>query len=70
MIDNHTRFTKNCNPSLLDHIYTNISKGEIHSGVFLFELSDHLPTFFITKKSNCFHKTKVKLKCYLKNFCL
>jgi len=69
MIDNHTSFAKNCNPSLLDHIYTNISKGETHSGVSLFELSDHLPTFFITKQSKCIQKTIAKLKRCLKNFC-
>ena len=41
-----TRFAHNCTSSLLDHIYSNILKKDTSSGVCVFEISDHLPTFF------------------------
>ena len=46
MVDVPTRFANNCKSSLLDHVYTNITK-ETYCGVCLYEVSDHLPTFFI-----------------------
>ena len=45
-IGNPTRFSENCNPSLLDHIYTNITKKSTYSRISAFEISDHLPIFF------------------------
>jgi len=49
-VTNHTRFSDNCKPSLLDHIYNNLTKQDTYSGVALYELSDHLPAFFYCKK--------------------
>jgi len=47
LINKPTRFSKNSNPSLLDHIYTNIcdEKRIINSGITIFDISDHLPIF-------------------------
>ena len=51
-ITNHTRFADNCIPSLLDHIYTNVTKKDKNdSGVMLFEISDHLPLFYLVRNS-------------------
>ena len=52
-IRNPTRFANNCSPSLLDHVYTNISSKNTSSGVSVFEISDHLPIFFLLKHSKC-----------------
>ena len=48
-INNHTRFGENCRPSLLDHMYINIGNTRTNSEVALFELSDHLGTFFMVR---------------------
>ena len=45
-----TRFADNCKSSLLDHIYSNILKKDTASGVWVFQISDHLPTFFTAKQ--------------------
>ena len=53
-INNHTRFSENCRPSLLDHtlVYTTIiAHASAISGVTLFELSDHLAIFFMAKNT-------------------
>ena len=52
-INNHTRFGENCRLSLPNHIYTNIDNTRTISGVAIFELSNHLPTFFIVKNTTC-----------------
>ena len=52
-IRNPTRFANNCSPSLLDHVYTNISSKNTSSGVSMFEISDPLPLFFLLKHSKC-----------------
>ena len=57
-IRNPTRFANNCSPSLLDHVYTNISSKNTSSGVSVFEISDHLPIFFLLKHSKCDVKKK------------
>ena len=46
LIDSRTRFCDNCVPSLLDHIYTNISELKITSGLCPYDISDQIPTFF------------------------
>ena len=69
-INNHTRFGKNCRPSLLDHIYTNIDNTRTISGVAIFELSDHLPTFFIVKNTTCCVNNDTKLIRCVKHFVL
>ena len=40
-----TRFFSNCTPSLLDHIYSNMSNHPKTSGICLYDSLDHLPTF-------------------------
>jgi len=47
LINKPTRFSTNCVPSLLDHIYTNIvDEQKINDvGIALFDISDHLPDF-------------------------
>lgn len=69
-INNPTRFGNNCTPSLLDHIYTNISKHDIYSGICAFEISDHLPIFFFVRRSMCHAKSEKKFKRCLKHFVL
>ena len=68
--NNHTRFGENCKPSLLDHIYTNIDNTRTISGVAIFELSDHLPTFFIVKNTTCCVNNDTKLIRCMKHFVL
>ena len=69
LVDAPTRFasTVNCNSSLLDHVYTNMPKKTL-SRVCLFELSDHLPTFFIIPNTKSHLTNKPKYKRCLKNF--
>jgi len=70
LINKPTRFSTNCVPSLLDHIYTNIiDEQKINDvGIALFDISDHLPVFinfsftFTACKNN-----RPKIRC-LKNF--
>ena len=67
MVDVSTRFANNCKSSLLDHLYTNITK-EIYCGVCLYEVSDHLPTFFIVSKFKCCLINKQRLIRCMKIF--
>ena len=67
MVDVPTRFANNCKSSLLDHLYTNITK-ETHCGVCQYEVSDHLPTFFIVQKFKCCLINKQRLIRCMKNF--
>ena len=69
-INNHTRFGENCRPSLLDHIYTNIGNTRTNSGVALFELSDHLPTFFMLRNTTSCVKNDTKFIRCMKHFVL
>ena len=55
---------------MLDHIYTNITKQSIKSGVCIYEVSDHLPTFVIAKNTKCFGEKKIKFKRFMKHFIL
>ena len=70
MIRNPTRFSDNGKASLLDHIYTNSPKLKIKAGVCLYDISDHLPTFFILKNTNLSTERVTKLKRCMKNFIL
>ena len=67
-VNNHTRFADKCRPSLLDHIYTNIANKSTNSGVALYELSDHLPIFFIVKNTSCKLKSETKFIRCMKQF--
>ena len=67
MVDVPTRFANNCKSSLLDHVYTNITE-ETYCGVCLYEVSDHLPTFFIVPKFKCCLINKQRLIRCMKNF--
>ena len=69
-INNHRRFGENCRPSLLDHIYTNVGNTRTNSGVALFELSDHLPTFFMVRNTIRCVKNDTKFICCMKHFIL
>ena len=62
LIDLPTRFADNCKFSLLDHIYTNITNQVHESGVCIFDISDHLPTFFIAKIIKCVLNKITKFK--------
>ena len=69
MIRNPTRFSDNRKAFLLDHIYTNNStKLKIKAGVCLYDISDHLPTFFILKNTNFSIERVTNLKRCMKNF--
>ena len=67
MIDVPTRFAYNCKSSLLNHVYTNITK-ETYCGVCLYEVSDHLPTFFVVAKFKCCLINKRRSIRCMKNF--
>ena len=49
LLTSPTRFFTNCTPSLLDHIYSNMSNHRKTSGICLYDISDHLPNFLIMK---------------------
>ena len=68
LINIPTRFADNCKSSLLDHIYTNFTNKNNQSGVCIFEISDHLPIFFIAKNVKCFSNKRTKFIRSLKNF--
>ena len=62
VISSATRYCGSDNPSLLDHIYTNISSNKIKSGICLHDTSDHLPVFMCIKKT-------LKLQISFLNLC-
>ena len=55
---------------MLDHIYANIGSTRTNSGVALFELSDHLPTFFMVRNTTCCVKNDTKFIRCMKHFVL
>ena len=57
LINNPTKYPDNCKSTLLDHIYTNSTKQTAKSGVCIFEISDHLPTFCMVKNTKCLSLT-------------
>ena len=64
MIDVSTRLASNCECALLDHVYTNITKETY----CLYEVSDHLSTFFIVPKFKCCLISNQRLIRCMKNF--
>ena len=50
-----------CKSTILDHIYTNITKQTTKSEVWIFEIFVHLPTFCRAKNTKCFFDAKTKL---------
>jgi len=45
LLNKPTRFSSTHQPALLDHIYTNIIEYSTTTGIALYDISDHLPTF-------------------------
>ena len=68
LINIPTRFAETCKSSLLDHVYTNMTNESIKSGVCIFEISDHFPTFFIAHRSKILHNIKTKFRQSMKQF--
>ena len=63
-----TRFAENCKSSLVDHVYTNMTNKSIKSGIYIFEISDYFPTFFITHRSKILYNNKTKFIRSMKQF--
>ena len=63
-----TRFSRYSKPSLLDHIYSNITKTKIIAKPCLFHISDHLPTCIILNRFSINKKFKSKMKRCMKFF--
>ena len=68
LINIPTRFAENCKSSLLDHVCTNMTNESTKSGVCIFEISDHFPTFFIAHCSKILHNNKTKFIQSMKQF--
>jgi len=69
-INKPTRFSSTHQPSLLDHICTNIIDDNITTGIALYDISDHLPIFAnFNFHPKCAKKYRPKILC-LKNFAL
>ena len=63
-----TPFSKSSKPSLLDHIYYNITKKELIGKLCLFEIFVHLPTCSIIKNFRVKKQSSVKLKRCMNSF--
>ena len=63
-----TRFSRYSKPSLLDHIYSNITKTKIIAKPCLFHISDHLPTCIILNRFSVNKKFKSKMERCMKFF--
>ena len=68
LIYSPTRFCNKCVRSLLDHIYTNTSELKITSGLCPFDISDHIPTFFMLENMQIMTFNKPVLRRSMKNF--
>jgi len=63
-----TRFSSTQQPSLLDHIYTNIIDDNTTTGIAHYDISDHLPIFAnLNFHPKCAKKYRPKIRC-LNNF--
>ena len=62
LINVSTRFSKSSKLSLLDHIYSNITKEELFGKPCLFEISNHLPMCLIITNFSVKKQPNVKLK--------
>ena len=68
LINKPTRCTSTHQPSLLDHIYTNIIDDSTTTGSALYDISDQLPIFAnFNLHPKCAKKYRPKIRC-LKNF--
>jgi len=64
LINKPTRFSSNHQPSLLDHIYTNIVDVNTTTGIALYDISDHLPTFVNSNiHPKCAKQYRLKIRC-------
>ena len=74
LINNPTRYADNCKSTLLDHIYSNITKRPSKSGVRIFEILNHLLVVFaifcIVKNARCLSDAKTKLIRNARHFSL
>ena len=68
LIKSPTRFFTNCDPSLLDHIYSNINSYDEISGIWFYDISDHLPTFLVMKNLQVLDCNKPIFRRTMKNF--
>ena len=68
LINSATRYLNNWLPSLLDHIYTNISNLRKTSGICLYDISDHLPTFLNIDNFQLSIKNKTVYRRSMKHF--
>ena len=48
LVDNATRFSWKNNPSLIDHVYTNLNQDNIFTKTLVHDISDHLPNITLT----------------------
>jgi len=69
LISKPTRITEQSS-TLIDHIYTNDTKHAIMSGISIFDLSDHLPTFSIVKAADVNTASNNYTVRNMKNFCI
>jgi len=69
LISKPTRITEQSS-TLIDHIYTNDTKHAIMSGISIFDLSDHLPTFSIVKAADVNTTSNNYTVRNMKNFCI
>jgi len=68
LINKPTSFSSTHQPSLLDHIYTNIIDDNTTTGIALYDISDHLPIFAnFNFHPKCAKTYRPKIRC-LKNF--
>jgi len=64
LINKPIRFSSSHQPSLLDHIYTNIIDDNTTTGIALYDISDHLPTFVnFNFHPKCAKKYRPKIRC-------
>ena len=69
LISKPTRITEQSS-TLIDHIYTNDTKHAIMSGISIFDLSDHLPTFSIVKAADVNITSNNYTVRNMKNLCI
>jgi hypothetical protein len=61
LINRPTRITTN-STTLIDNILTNVHDVNIRSGIWIADISDHLPVFTILPNKTCKSPTKVKIR--------
>ena len=68
IINAPTRFSRHSKPSLLDHVYSNITQIDTIGKPCLFHISDHLPTCAIINSFGGNNKFKSKMLRCMKTF--